>query len=211
MYNKEELQQALPAALNATILAFNLKYANIYTKISEKRLDLTMRMGEIKLNSLNLFDSHFKAFPRAEQGAYSTMLLGLSRSSEPDTISFLLSVVSDENSTKKILLTNYLRYYQERETLETQGKIISQAIGVTAIAPMMPFNKLLSLTAITAPNSAALPLPSRHLLSAAALGLTLGILGGTLASIALLFWKKNTVRLRTILQGPPKAKVKIEC
>jgi hypothetical protein len=195
---EEEIRQALPIAINSAVAAFNDKFAEVQAKITEDNLELQMQMGAIKIKALQLFDLNLNISAASEKTITEAIVRELTRNSGPDTITFLLSAIPDDNVLKRELLSEYKKQFQANEALQAQLRVLTKTLGVESVVPLTTFGTVTELVqGQTMENTAPAP-HLQPLLMMIVLGVIIGGFISSIMALALSFWKRNREQLQKL-------------
>lgn len=197
--SEKDLQQALPNALNAVVDLFNLTYFGAENSVIQQMIDFQLKMGAIKLKALRTFDS--QSGPKASRGetSLSNATAEIYLSARPAAVAFLLAGSTENPQQKAAALAEYRQLYAAYESLQTQLKNLDKSFSFENLTALSKFISTTHITSVYAPQPSGLSKFDR-LPIAIALGVLFGGLVGVLYALMLNFWRRNSSRLRGILQ-----------
>lgn len=199
--NSEQMAKAVPAAINRTIAAFNLKFADPYEKAQEEISRRQLDLGLVKTQALRLF-SRYGGLSRDFNQYVVTGLGGiLATDKTGDVVMFLLGPVPETEPLRKKLIETQSKAQVAYVAAQDQVKLIKTASGVETLMHLPSLGETAELRQAQA---SALPTTGKglnNIFVAIILGGLLGGMGGIFLAAIRAFFATNAARLRAVISG----------
>ncbi|MDQ3233012.1 MAG: hypothetical protein M3Q07_14430 [Pseudobdellovibrionaceae bacterium] len=202
VWTEDEIKRGLPIAFNQVISEYNRAFMDDKDSLINDILDLQLKMNELKIKALRMFDSYAAISPQMQKTVVEGLMKDFTNSGNPNSLAFLLSAVPNDDAQKSSILSEYKKIYLTHQMLLSREKAIASRFGLESLAFVSEFPSDVDIKAEAKAVSTPVKLFRQSIFVMLGLGAILGAVIGLVVALNILFWRKNYARLKVVLKNP---------
>lgn len=202
LWTEDEIKRGLPVAFNQVISEFNRSFMNDKYSLINDILDLQLKMNELKIKALRMFDSYAAISPQMQKTVVESLMKDFTNSGNPNSLAFLLSALPKDDAQKSSILSEYKQIYLVHQMLLSREKVIASRFGMESLVFVSEFPNDVDVKVETKAVSAPVKLFRQSVFVTVGLGAFLGAVIGLVVALNVAFWRKNYARLKMVLKNP---------